>query len=98
MTLYQSRKEAFIRRVTKHDVNSFPPTVHLLLFDRMGRKRGRFGILVCRKIDDESKLLKRLQDTQAKTSAKGMRKLTASPTTPKKPGALLNGCSGVNHG
>lgn len=32
------------------------------LMGRFSRKRGRFGILVCRKIDDESKLLKRLQD------------------------------------
>jgi hypothetical protein len=29
---------------------------------RFSRKRGRFGILVCRKIDDPEKLLKRLQD------------------------------------
>lgn len=32
------------------------------LIGRFSRKRGRFGILVCRKIDDEPKLLKRLQD------------------------------------
>jgi hypothetical protein len=29
---------------------------------RFSRKRGKFGILVCRKIDDPEKLLKRLQD------------------------------------
>jgi hypothetical protein len=32
------------------------------LSGRFSRKRGRFGLLVCRKIDDEAKLLKRLQD------------------------------------
>jgi hypothetical protein len=32
------------------------------LIGRFSRKRGRFGILVCRKIDDEARLLKRLPD------------------------------------
>jgi hypothetical protein len=32
------------------------------LLGRFSRKRGRFGILVCRKINDADRLLKRLQD------------------------------------
>jgi hypothetical protein len=32
------------------------------LIGRFSRKRGRFGLLVCRKIEDQQKLLKRLQD------------------------------------
>jgi hypothetical protein len=39
------------------------------LMGRFSRKRGRFGILVCRKIEDEPKLLKRLQDVVNNTES-----------------------------
>jgi hypothetical protein len=32
------------------------------LMGRFSRKRGRFGILVCRRIDDQQKMLRKLQD------------------------------------
>ena len=39
------------------------------LMGRFSRKRGKFGILVCRQIEDESKLLKRLQDVVNNTES-----------------------------